>query len=66
MSIDVFFASSYFITSGPLHLDLDLGFSPFYWAGFVAHRERAQQDLKTGTRQAKDRHSTGITLLLYE
>ena len=73
MSIDVFFASSYFITSGPLHLDLDLGFSPFYWAGFVAQRERAQQDFKmphlthspfTCLRQAQHRdHPTLIRIV---
>ena len=47
-------------------------FSPFYWAEFVAQRERAQQDFKvpytspTPPSHTKDSHSTGITLLLYE
>ena len=47
--------------------------SPFYWAGFVAQRERAQQDSKvpyktspTPHSHTKDSHSTGITLLLFE
>jgi len=57
-----------------LSLSLIFRFSPFYWAGFVARRERAQQDLKVPYKvphlthlhlNTKDSHSTGTTLILY-